>query len=79
MNGQVRDFVAGGVELGERRHPANLLGETHQPVVVQDEALAALELTDRRRYVAQLVAAGNCERRLGKLGNDDLVWSKYTG
>ena len=58
MNGQVRDLIARSVELRERRHPANLLGETHEPVVVQDEALEAMKLTYRRRNVAQLVATG---------------------
>ena len=63
MNGQVRDLVAGGVELGERCHPANLLGETHQPVVVQDEALEALKLAYRGRNVAQLISTGNGRAR----------------
>ena len=63
LNGQVRNLVARGIELGERRHPAYLLGEAHQTVVIQDQALEALKLTDRRRDVAQLVTAGNIERK----------------
>ena len=41
----------------------DLLGEAHQTVVIQDQALEALKLTDRRRDVAQLVTAGNIERK----------------
>ena len=48
LDGEVGDLVAGGVQLHEGLHPADLLGEGDEPVIVHDEALEAGELTNRR-------------------------------
>lgn len=62
LDGEVGDLVAGGVELHQRLHAADLLGEGDEPVVVHNEALEAGQLTDGGRQVAQLVPAVKGEK-----------------
>ena len=57
LDGQVRDLVAGRVELHQRAHAADFLGQADQSVVVHHEDLEIGQRADRRRQIAQLVPA----------------------
>ena len=46
LDGQVCDLVAAGVQLHEVLHLPDLLRETDQPVVVDDQALESGQLTN---------------------------------
>lgn len=77
LYGEVRDLVAGDIELHEARHGPDLLGQGDQPVVVDHEALQLGKLAHRGRQVRQLVPA-NVEVLEG-LEVRESVWNGFDG